>query len=516
MSTQKLVGENALSAIASDIKTNISSVASAIVQISGNPEIAFTEGGYYNTQNSTVDLVNGLVESANYEYAIVSCSAGDKFTITGEGGNAPRLYAFVDSSSPANVLSKSEGNESVTEKLIAAPTGASKLIVNAKKVTSHPCYYGRLVKTSITEIKQLSGLIVDSTGGTAYIANKLIGTDGTESANSSYLVTDYIKVSEHSAVVFNGALAGVETGYNNIHAYDKNKNWISGIYRQTSSSGDVSITLTLPAGCEYIKIMTSTFGYYKNFILYYDLNNSIEKINQALIGDSEKIQEIKENNYTSLALFENIAVCGDSWGCGWVAVDSTRHNGISWINIMARKNGVNGNVYASAGYNTATWLSGNQGLSKLLADTAKNLYFIVLGINPEPEDTNPPTGANLGSIADCNVDYTQNANTFFGRYGRIIGNIQTHAPKAKIVCIIPVLRYNSTAQAIPQIAEFYGVPWIDAKNSAYFNTDFYKNNRQSAHPLGITYAGIANAFEELLIKKIISSPTYWKDYVGND
>lgn len=63
-----------------------------------------------------------------YRHAIVECSAGDTFLISGTGGNNPRLYAFVDASD--KILTMSESMANYTHKTVYAPQGAAKLIIN--------------------------------------------------------------------------------------------------------------------------------------------------------------------------------------------------------------------------------------------------------------------------------------------------------------------------------------------------------------------------------------------------
>lgn len=69
---------------------------------------------------------------------------------------------------------------------------------------------------------------------------------------------------------------------------------------------------------------------------------------------------------------------------------------------------------------------------------------------------------------DCNVDYTQNADTNTGCYGKIIGRIKETAPNCKIFCVAGVNDYVRRATtmnpAVRALAEFYGVGLIDIEN----------------------------------------------------
>lgn len=70
---------------------------------------------------------------------------------------------------------------------------------------------------------------------------------------------------------------------------------------------------------------------------------------------------------------------------------------------------------------------------------------------------------------DCNAsDYTQNADTNTGCYGKIIGKIKATAPDCKIFCVAGVDEYvrrsTSMNPAVRALAEFYDVGLIDIEN----------------------------------------------------
>ena len=245
---------------------------------------------------------------------------------------------------------------------------------------------------------------------------------------------------------------------------------------------------------------------------------TIESTDSGVFDAVEKNidEKIGTYDYTTVALFKNIAVIGDSYSSGAIYNGDDehifdghtgRHNEMSWLSIMARRNGCTPFIYAYPGATCKSWLAstGDYGLQKLQSDDAHNLYFIMLGINDDQ---------TLGSIADCYIDYTQNADTFYGNYGRIIGNVQTKAPAGKIVCIIPPL--TDKGAAIRSVAEFYGVPVFSGSGSAYMKSTFYTSNLHNLHPIGITYAGMAVEYEKQLSMCIQNNAEYFTTYWGND
>ena len=102
-------------------------------------------GKYITTSGnvgSTVSMTPG--SDATGAYVIVDCSAGDLFTISGCGGQAFRLWCFVDSNNKiidnAGIRAKLDGG------ILAAPKNSSKLILNQHLGTDNPsvsdCYFG--------------------------------------------------------------------------------------------------------------------------------------------------------------------------------------------------------------------------------------------------------------------------------------------------------------------------------------------------------------------------------------
>lgn len=105
-------------------------LTSALESITGTSSLSieFIHDYYINTSGSTVNVNAPVSTSAYLSYAVVDCSAGDKFTITGRGAFSGRLWCFIDAS--GNSLSASEANASAVRQVITAPSNASKLVVN--------------------------------------------------------------------------------------------------------------------------------------------------------------------------------------------------------------------------------------------------------------------------------------------------------------------------------------------------------------------------------------------------
>lgn len=87
----------------------------------------WNEKGFIDLSGSSVNLTPET--NQGLDYAVIECTAGDKFIITARGGNKSRVWGFVDSNN--SILSVSDANADVESIEITAPTNAVKLILNA-------------------------------------------------------------------------------------------------------------------------------------------------------------------------------------------------------------------------------------------------------------------------------------------------------------------------------------------------------------------------------------------------
>lgn len=214
----------------------------------------------------------------------------------------------------------------------------------------------------------------------------------------------------------------------------------------------------------------------------------------------------------SLALFEKIGVIGDSYASGEIFPDGTPVDqySISWGQILARKNGVSCTNFSAGGLTTRHWLLNKNGLTKLNATEPQNLYYISLGIN----DKN-----NLGiEYIGTEADMDSQADTFYGNYAKIINAIKAKAPHAKIILIDYAWSTGKTDPyfiATKNIATKFGLPLIKHSDDPYLASQQFKTDLMShGHPVAISYAAMASAFERLTMQAIRDNIEYFKDYRG--
>ena len=218
----------------------------------------------------------------------------------------------------------------------------------------------------------------------------------------------------------------------------------------------------------------------------------------------------------SFSMFEKWGVIGDSFASGvfydneMQALDN--HLQKSWAQILARKCGNNCVNFSMGGLYCATWLSNNdRGLPFLLRETPKELYIVALGIN---DVSRLSSVQPLGSMADINNDFSQNPNTFYGNYGKIIGNIKSHAPKAKIIMSTIPYTFSDAMivnNAIIAIAEHYELPCLMVHADKFFRSEYYWDNFEQDHPKSFMYGATANAYERLICDSLKNDTSYWGD-----
>lgn len=139
----------------SAVRTQIGNVANDVDDIRGLKKITMIDGYNINLGvniGTAVDLTPSPI--SGWKYAIVNCTSGDKFTVSGTGGVNPRLWGFVDSNN--NLLTRSTISITATNSIITAPVGASKLIINSS--TNDVSHTGKA--NSISVSKSISDISV--------------------------------------------------------------------------------------------------------------------------------------------------------------------------------------------------------------------------------------------------------------------------------------------------------------------------------------------------------------------
>lgn len=246
-----------------------------------------------------------------------------------------------------------------------------------------------------------------------------------------------------------------------------------------------------------------------------------------------KISVVSPNEgLASISMFKRIGVLGDSFASGSIYVNGTplgQNYDLSWGQDLARAAGVEVVNYSNGGWAAYDFLHNTteRGLTGLLddvnSDKACDLYVICFGINdsnPNHRMGNVYGGADyIGSSDDINdSDFTQNANSYWGCMGAVIQNIQTASPKSRIVVCTLAKENNATrknyTQAVGQIAEYFGIPYVYVMGDRFFMSDYYQNGQDGSHPTAPLYSGMALAYRRLIETAMVDFYSYFKPYFG--
>ena len=294
---------------------------------------------------------------------------------------------------------------------------------------------------------------------------------------------------------------------------------ISTIERATTDL--TTVTYTATEDKEYIRFSAYKDSPFTAEVLNLSVPNSLKNVIQGVISE-----EVEKDTTLSVSMFSDIAVCGDSYTAGSI---NTRDGDVGTLivlgyapygNMLARMTGVNVTTYASGGADTVNYQTRDDCLPKLLSDNPKDMYFFALGINDASKADTVP----LGTITDIKSDYTQNANSFYGNYGKIIAQVKNHAPNAKIILstvFIPTYSngdfYNFSSNAIKEIAEHFEVMYVDTKEDSFMCSDVYNNiiRNNGGHPTAPAYSGIAKGVKRLIDKCIENNIEYFNSYIPN-
>lgn len=314
-----------------------------------------------------------------------------------------------------------------------------------------------------------------------------------------YIKIDNNEITDNISNFFCGVQIGV-FGYNlKLSAFSSSQYY-------DSETGLFNLGAFLQANRNFINNY-QIFGFALNsdeIMFYTDLLEKNENYNF--------IKNIVDNSNinASVNIFNSIGAIGDSYTAG-----STRHSDNTWsdvrnqsyIAVMGKHAGVDYSNYGVGGASTRTYLTLSNGLARVLADTPKDFYMLALGIN----DTS--LGLEyLGNINDIKQDYTQNADTFYGNYGKIISQVLNHSSNAKLVMVkipLPGDNYASFSNAIEEIANHFNIPVINPFDDPFFSSNQYII-RPGGHPTVLGYVGMGYAYERLLSKCIENNLNYFQ------
>lgn len=218
-----------------------------------------------------------------------------------------------------------------------------------------------------------------------------------------------------------------------------------------------------------------------------------------------------DNNYiyASVNMFGSVGAIGDSYTAASVENSEGKWSDVtdrSWIATLCKRAGVSYNNYGKGGATTLSYIKDK--LSDVLSAAPDDAYFFALGINDSDRDL------ELGTIDDIHDDdFTKNADTFYGCYGKIITQVKNHAPKARLIMVKIMTngpKKPSYDTAIEDIARHYGIPFISPYDDDFFSSEAYNDYKVGGHPTAMGYSMIGLAMERLFSKCVTDNFEYFK------
>ena len=339
----------------------------------------------------------------------------------------------------------------------------------------------------------------------AWNINSYVNPSGTISPNNGFKRSNPIPVSSGKIVLLYAG--GYRTNVAMISTCDQNGGNIS--VKAVSSGDDFAEYSYTTTEDTYIMVCT-----WKNDSNNTKLSFHGSKSNQALyeqIGDitNPLLQNQSVNNWISI--FHKIGAIGDSManGVANAANGTLTDNTYSWIQVIARWEGITGVNFTFGGATTRTMLS-NIVNPSTFAENPCIGYIIALGVNDQYyEEEGLPEGVELGTTSDIHLeDRSLNADTFYGNYASIISRVKEVQPKAKIFVVTNPVEAADTSgynDAIRYMATIFDNVYVI--DLCGYGLDIFKKFKNSAGPFW--YSAHSTAMGYVEVARYIMSYIDW-------
>ena len=365
---------------------------------------------YINTNVSVGTVVSMTpVESSNYGYKKVSCVAGDKFSVSGQGGNNPRLWAFTDVDYKLIDKTASTSGQQ-TNVLLTAPDDGY-LIVNSYSGTG--VTYSVKKYQAVSDIEEaldekldrgfysLNDIIKNSNPGRIGIGDVGDTIDYTPTYNADMLFGIF-PVSQGDVFKITGSGGNIPRLWCFVDSSD---------VIVSKSAADLTVTdliLTAPGAGKLIVNVN-----FRNYNVRKKLASGGETYEQSIEKAS---YDYRNNGLDILSAFSNVTCCGDSLTASVVythdngdGTHQTRSAYKKYPWILGQKIGAEAESVATGGYSVTEWWAA---YASRIVQKDNHLVIIYLGTNGGLTDT-------LATDAP-GTDYTQYANTNTGNYCKMV------------------------------------------------------------------------------------------------
>lgn len=327
--------------------------------------------------------------------------------------------------------------------------------------------------------------------------------------HSTYSTSDPIELKQGQTIRFKGQ--GYQTNVSMITVCDANGgNRSAGVASTGSNTTVYSYTAT--ADC---------------FVMICSVTAELSDV--LLIKELVAKEDVPSNTTQMFAAFNKFGVVGDSLASGEAysnagGVSAYIDNyDYSWGQYIAKEHGMECINFSRGGMTTRSWLTNQYGLPKAQATGNKcNAYIISLGVN----DALTLGDDYLGTSSDINVmDPSQNADTYYGNYGKIISAIKAIQPKAKIfLTTIPDTRsdytdFNAAVRTIATLfTDVYLIDLASDSNISKFNQGFLPTQERYGHYNAIGYKYIGETFYDMLSRYMYQNNSEFEqiEFIGTN
>lgn len=264
-------------------------------------------------------------------------------------------------------------------------------------------------------------------------------------------------------------------------------------------------TITTPENCAYIRATVGNNSHdYTNYMIvkgtqlpdkYYSYNKGVVNEGNVDMSLYKKTNELV-TNFELIGAFSRVGVIGDSLSVGHIYNKSTasaskRNLNYSWVQYISKMTGQDWINYGESGLTSKTWFESKNGYSLLSSDENCQAYIIALGVNDRGDLT-------VGTSEDINLtDSSNNNDTFYGWYGKIIQELQKKKNDCKIFVFTIPYPYENTSfnEAIRDMANIFdGIYIVDlqANYNNYFTSGIIAKDFIGNHYTAIGYKAIAS------------------------
>lgn len=471
--------------------------------------LALTEGSY-------VASAGRIAAHASYNYSEpILLKKGNTIVLNAIGQSTNVAFISIYNIDKGTYKPVVTSNSSERERVSYTPNEDCYVVLSGKigSLTDVYMYEDSLssYKNYIAELENTDTIISKLTANKYIAYTTGISLDHTKTL---YAYEEYMPIIPNVDIVFSSNYNMTDSeNFKGIAFYDKDLVYVSGEQLLMTNI----MTIKTPENAKYMRFTVSEEMYNYGFkIRYNDMNEVIKYITSKVVEHDNKISKIEnsvsklQDNIEQQSLFSSFikfGVIGDSLASGECYSNEDGSNSgrdlyqYSWGQFIARRFGMECVNFSKGGMSTRNWLENSQGLTKLLkSENLCNAYIIGLGVN----DANKLGTDYLGTIDDIKEDYNENPDTFYGNYGKIIGNVFNIAPKTKIF-VLTMPRgdeiYTLYNDAIREIANhFDNVYLIDLGNDdlTEYTSGFITNNKREGHYNAMAY----NYMATLLFNKI--------------